>query len=58
MAWMLAFTFGWGPAGVWWGLAMGLACAAISLSLAFEWKVRRMLKRERKAAKTAGLEAA
>jgi MATE family multidrug resistance protein len=55
---MLAFTFGWGPSGVWWGLAVGLACAAISLTLAFEWKVRRMLKRERKAAKTAALEAA
>ena len=55
MAWMLAFTFGWGPAGVWWGLAMGLACAAISLTLAFEWKVRRMLKQERKAQRVAGL---
>ena len=26
--------------------AMGLACASISLTLAFEWKVRRMLKQE------------
>ena len=57
MAWLLAFTFGWGPTGVWWGLAMGLACASISLTLAFEWKVRRMLKQERKAAKVAGLSA-
>ena len=57
MAWMMAFTFGWGPAGVWWGLAVGLACAAISLTLAFEWKVRRMLKRERKAAKAAAINA-
>lgn len=31
LAWLLAFTFDWGPAGVWWGLALGLACAAISL---------------------------
>ena len=46
-----------GPAGVWWGLATGLACAAISLTLAFEWKMRRMLKQERKAAKMAGLSA-
>ena len=30
---------------------------AISLTLAFEWKVRRMLKQERKAAKVAGLSA-
>ena len=29
-------------------LATGLACAAISLTLAFEWKVRRMIKLERK----------
>jgi hypothetical protein len=36
---------------------MGLACASISLTLAFEWKVRRMLKQERKAAKVAGLSA-
>jgi multidrug resistance protein, MATE family len=45
LAWLLAFTFDWGPAGVWWGLALGLACAAISLTLAFEWKMRRMLRR-------------
>ncbi len=25
---------GWGPSGVWWGLASGLACAAIGLTLA------------------------
>lgn len=55
MAWSLAFTFNWGPTGVWWGLALGLACAAISLTLAFEWKMRRMLKRERKASNVAGL---
>ena len=58
MAWLLAFTFGWGPTGVWWGLALGLACASISLTLAFEWKVRRMLKQERKAAKVAGVASA
>ena len=57
MAWMLAFTFGWGPTGVWWGLALGLACASVSLTLAFEWKMRRMLKQERKAQKVAGLSA-
>ncbi|WP_300722618.1 NorM family multidrug efflux MATE transporter [Pseudomonas sp.] len=55
MAWSLAFTFNWGPTGVWWGLALGLACAAVSLTLAFEWKMRRMLKRERKASSVAGL---
>jgi MATE family multidrug resistance protein len=41
-AWLLAFNLGWGPVGVWWGLALGLACAAISLTLAFEWRMRRM----------------
>ncbi|WP_339513802.1 NorM family multidrug efflux MATE transporter [Pseudomonas sp. RL_15y_Pfl2_60] len=44
MAWALTFVFDWGAAGVWWGLASGLACAAISLSLGFEWKTARMLK--------------
>jgi len=41
-AWLLAFPLGWGPEGVWWGLALGLACAAVSLTLAFEWRVRRL----------------
>ncbi|AZC25301.1 Multidrug and toxin extrusion (MATE) family efflux pump YdhE/NorM [Pseudomonas sessilinigenes] len=45
-AWLMAFTLGWGPTGVWWGLALGLACAAISLTLAFEWRMRRMIKHE------------
>ena len=53
MAWLLAFTFGWGPTGVWWGLALGLACSSVSLTLAFEWKMRRMLKRESKVSKMA-----
>ena len=39
-AWLLAFTFGWGAVGVWWGLALGLACAAITLTLAFEWRMK------------------
>jgi MATE family multidrug resistance protein len=45
-AWLMAFTLGWGPTGVWWGLALGLACAAISLTLAFEWRMKRMVKRQ------------
>lgn len=44
LAWTLAFPFGWGAAGVWWGLAGGLACAAIGLSLGFEWKTARLLR--------------
>jgi len=44
-AWLFAFTLGGGAVGVWWGLALGLACAAVSLTLAFEWRMRRMLTR-------------
>ncbi|UTW09770.1 NorM family multidrug efflux MATE transporter [Pseudomonas benzenivorans] len=44
LAWTLAFPLGWGAAGVWWGLAGGLACAAIGLSLGFEWKTARLLR--------------
>ena len=44
-AWVLAFDFNGGPTGVWWGLALGLACAAVSLTLAFEWRMKRMLGR-------------
>jgi len=45
-AWLLAFHFGWGPQGVWWGLASGLACAALGLTLGFEFKTRRLLRGE------------
>lgn len=38
LAWLLAFPLGWGAEGIWWGLAGGLAGAAIGLSLGFEWK--------------------
>jgi MATE family multidrug resistance protein len=43
LAWVLAFALGWGATGVWWGLAGGLACAAIGLTLCFEWKSARLL---------------
>lgn len=43
LAWTLAFPLGWGAHGVWWGLAGGLACAAIALTLGFEWKSARLL---------------
>jgi len=45
-AWLMAFTLGWGPTGVWWGLALGLACAAVSLTWAFEAKIKRMIHQE------------
>jgi len=40
----MAFHLNWGATGVWWGLALGLACAAVSLTLAFEWKMKRMIR--------------
>ena len=43
LAWALAFPLGWGAHGVWWGLAGGLACAAIGLTMGFEWKTARTL---------------
>jgi MATE family multidrug resistance protein len=45
-AWWMAFHVHWGPTGVWWGLALGLAFAAVSLTLAFEWKMKRMIRQE------------
>ncbi|HBX55375.1 NorM family multidrug efflux MATE transporter [Pseudomonas sp. UBA2684] len=44
LAWLLAFPLGWGAEGVWWGLAGGLACAALGLTLGFEWKTARLLR--------------
>lgn len=41
-AWLLAFNLGHGAVGVWWGLALGLACAAIGLTVAFEAKLKRL----------------
>lgn len=43
LACLLAFAAGREAQGVWWGLAGGLACAAIGLTLAFEWKTARLL---------------
>jgi MATE family multidrug resistance protein len=42
-AWLLAFTLNGGPVGVWWGLALGLLCSAVSLTLAFEWRMKRLV---------------
>ncbi len=33
--WLLAFPLGFGPAGLWWGLAVGLAVVAMLLTLRF-----------------------
>jgi len=37
----LAFHFGWGGVGIWWGLAIGLAAAAILMTLRLLRKIRR-----------------
>ncbi|MCY1402896.1 Multidrug resistance protein MdtK [compost metagenome] len=42
-AWVLAFNLGGGAVGIWWGLALGLACAAVGLTLAFEGRMKRMM---------------
>jgi len=39
-AWLLAFPLRLGPLGVWLGLALGLACAAIMLAARFIWRTR------------------
>ena len=46
-AWLLTFNLGVGAVGVWWGLALGLGCAAVVLTWAFEWRMKRLLKAER-----------
>jgi MATE family multidrug resistance protein len=36
----LARGAGWGPAGIWWGLTLGLACAAFAHLARFHWMTR------------------
>ncbi len=40
---VFAFVFGWGAIGLWWGVAMGLAAAAILLTWRFHIRSRRPL---------------
>ena len=47
LAWLLAFVLGWGAAGVWWGLAAGLAVTASGLVLGFQWKTARLQQADR-----------
>ncbi|HEJ1053173.1 TPA: NorM family multidrug efflux MATE transporter [Pseudomonas putida] len=42
-AWLFTFTLGGGAVGIWWGLALGLACAAVALTFGFEWRMKRLL---------------
>src|SRR5471032_1684309 len=45
-AWSLGFIADQGAVGVWWGLALGLLCSAVSLTYAFERKTARLLRKE------------
>ncbi|PAV70455.1 hypothetical protein WR25_27112 [Diploscapter pachys] len=52
-AWLFAFTFGGGAQGIWWGLALGLACAAVALTFGFEWRMKRLLGKAERARRAA-----
>jgi MATE family multidrug resistance protein len=45
VSWLLTFRYGWGPAGLWWGLAAGLAAVATLLLLRVRIRLRRDLGR-------------
>ncbi len=47
VAWVLGFPAGRGAAGIWWGLAAGLAVTAFALGGRFEWLTRKLLKAAR-----------
>lgn len=49
-AWLLGFGTPAGAEGVWWGLALGLLCAAVTLTLAFERRMRKLLRQPGEAA--------
>ncbi len=42
VAWILGFPAGLGAAGIWWGLAAGLAVTALVLGWRFEWLTRKL----------------
>jgi MATE family multidrug resistance protein len=42
IGWLLAFEWGVGPAGLWWGLTIGLAVTALALAAAVSRKVQRI----------------
>lgn len=45
-AWLLGLVLGFDARGVWWGMALGLACAAVALTWAFERHMRGLLCHE------------
>lgn len=46
LSYFLAFTKGMGVNGVWWGLSIGLTCAAIMLILRFNYVSRRVFEKD------------
>jgi MATE family multidrug resistance protein len=44
VGYLLAFRAGFGPAGIWSGLAVGLACASVLLWLRFDRRTRALLR--------------
>jgi MATE family multidrug resistance protein len=44
-AWLFAFNLGGGAVGIWWGLALGLACASVALTFGFEWRMKRLMRK-------------
>lgn len=44
VAWALGFPAGLGAAGIWWGLAAGLAVTAVVLGGRFEWLSRKLIR--------------
>lgn len=42
---LLGFRLGWGPAGLWWGLVVGLAAVALLLLARVGWRLRRQVAR-------------
>ncbi len=41
-AWVMGFRLGWGAPGLWWGLVLGLAAAAVGLTLRFNRRSKQM----------------
>jgi MATE family multidrug resistance protein len=45
-AWLLGLVLGFDASGIWWGMALGLACAAVSLTWAFERHMHALIGQE------------
>jgi len=43
VGWALCFRYGWGVAGLWVGLSIGLIFVAVVLTVAWHWKSRNLV---------------